>query len=626
MLLRKLFRILSLMIITAFFWSGCDDDQGQTHTDPCEGITCSQAGTCVQENTDQVRCECDSGYHPQELECILDDMDPIFTSTPATEIEEGSTYLYPLVCTDPQSDQLTLSIEETDSCGGNMVDNGDGTGTYTFNPGYDLGDTTCMLSISCTDSSGLEAIQSVDIHITDASTADIITNLPTTETTHWGRSGSFLIEANNDQFPANELEWTITNSNCTFEPTVDASGLVSWTCGDVDTCSIAVKATHTISPDQNDTQAIAVSCTNTAPQIISQAPLSVLEGMHYRYPVSCQDTDGDGVALFIDSSTDTCDGTLMGTTYSFASTDGMGGTSCFAGIICSDAQVLVKQNFSVDIEDFSEDINIRIVAGNLSSSSLQNFDLGHGIRLLQALLPDIVLVQEMNYLSNSSTNYRAFSNSIIGNNYFAVDNAGFQIPNGVISRWPILESGYWDDPSITNRELLWAVIDLPGLMDLFVISVHLHTSPVTDQIAASQIIINEVKAHQLSHPDKYYYIVGGDFNGPSTVSTDGFGMDDTFAIETPFPVDDNGNYYTNAPRSSHYDYILVDPTMSEFQIPVVFQSNLSGPERTYMDGFVFDTRTFTQEKLNEYFPPALTTDSQAIGMQHMAVVKDYLLK
>ncbi len=57
----------------------------------------------------------------------------------------------------------------------------------------------------------------------------------------------------------------------------------------------------------------------------------------------------------------------------------------------------------------------------------------------------------------------------------------------------------------------------------------------------------------------------------------------------------------------------------------MFESTWGHDVRTYPNGLVFDTRTFTQEVLDEFFPPALTTDSAAAGMQHMAIVKDYLL-
>ena len=183
-------------------------------------------------------------------------------------------------------------------------------------------------------------------------------------------------------------------------------------------------------------------------------------------------------------------------------------------------------------------------------------------------------------------------------------------------------SGYWDDPTLTNRELMWGVIDIPGPVDIFAVSVHLHTSPSSDQVTASLVVVNEIKKHKNANPGKFYYVVGGDFNGISSVSSSGFGKDNTFYVSSPHPADDKGNIYTNANRSKHYDFVLGDYTMHGFQIPVVYNSVKNSSKKTYANGLVFDTRTFTQAVLDEYFPDTLTSDSGASNMQHMAVVKD----
>jgi len=44
---------------------------------------------------------------------------------------------------------------------------------------------------------------------------------------------------------------------------------------------------------------------------------------------------------------------------------------------------------------------IRILTANLTSGNGQDYDPGHGNRILQGLDPDIALIQEMSYLSNT---------------------------------------------------------------------------------------------------------------------------------------------------------------------------------------------------------------------------------
>jgi len=294
-----------------------------------------------------------------------------------------------------------------------------------------------------------------------------------------------------------------------------------------------------------------------------------------------------------------------------------------------------------ETDDFDGDsIQIRIVAGNISSRKekvcSQCYDPGHGIRIFQALKPDIALVQEMNYKNNSASDYKNFAQQIVGTNHYAVDSADYQIPNGVVSRYPIRSHGYWKDPNISNRALMWAVVDIPGKKDVFAISVHLHTSPDSDQVKAAQVIVDEIAKLKSSNPDKYYYVVGGDFNGTSAVDSSGFGKNHTFYVAGPHPVDvvdkdkteeNKGNSNTNAGRKSHYDFVLADYPLHEFQIPTVYYSS-EDPTKTksYTDGLVFDTRIYTQSELDEYFSPAQTGDSKADEMQHMAVVKDFLIE
>ena len=118
---------------------------------------------------------------------------------------------------------------------------------------------------------------------------------------------------------------------------------------------------------------------------------------------------------------------------------------------------------------------VRLMAANISSGNYQNYDPGHGIRIFQGTRPDVVMIQEFNYGDNSATAIRNFVNTAFGSSFYYYREGAAQIPNGVISRWPILASGEWDDPYVSNRDFAWARIDIPGPKDLWVVSVHLLT-------------------------------------------------------------------------------------------------------------------------------------------------------
>src|SRR5262245_2722682 len=125
----------------------------------------------------------------------------------------------------------------------------------------------------------------------------------------------------------------------------------------------------------------------------------------------------------------------------------------------------------------ADPVRIRIVASNLSSGPKQSYDLGHGARILQGLKPDIVLMQEFNFGDNSEPRIRGFVTANFGPDFvfFREKPGPGRIPNGIISRFPILASGFWDDQAVSNREFVFARIDIPGDRDLWVVSLHLLT-------------------------------------------------------------------------------------------------------------------------------------------------------
>jgi hypothetical protein len=117
---------------------------------------------------------------------------------------------------------------------------------------------------------------------------------------------------------------------------------------------------------------------------------------------------------------------------------------------------------------------IRIMAANTTSGTQSEYE-SPGIRIFQGLDPDIVAIQEFNVTHAGGR--RAFVDEAFGTNFhFMVEPGSDSIPKGVISRWPIVTSGQWDDPQVPNRDFAWATIDIPGHTNLHVVSVHLHNS------------------------------------------------------------------------------------------------------------------------------------------------------
>lgn len=254
---------------------------------------------------------------------------------------------------------------------------------------------------------------------------------------------------------------------------------------------------------------------------------------------------------------------------------------------------------------------IRVMAANITSGDAQSYDPGEGIRIFRGVKPDIVLIQEMNYRSNSPEALRRLVDAAFGPEFSYYREDGDGIPNGIISRFPIVDAGEWDDASAPDRDFAWAHIDIPGPRDLWAVSVHLLTRDHGVRVIEAQQLVAYLMTN--AAPDDYI-IIGGDFNSDTR-------QDPLFrvlraVVETrgPYPAAEDGNDNTNASRSKPYDGIYASPELSALETPVVIGDG------SFPGGLVVDTRAYS--RLID-IAPARRYDSGARNMQHMAVLKDF---
>ena len=66
MLRNPAFRVLIIVLAALSGASFCEEE---TPYAPCDGVTCSDRGTCVETETVPV-CECDEGFEPEGLSCV----------------------------------------------------------------------------------------------------------------------------------------------------------------------------------------------------------------------------------------------------------------------------------------------------------------------------------------------------------------------------------------------------------------------------------------------------------------------------------------------------------------------------------------------------------------------------
>lgn len=264
----------------------------------------------------------------------------------------------------------------------------------------------------------------------------------------------------------------------------------------------------------------------------------------------------------------------------------------------------------------AEPLKIRVVAANLTSDNKQTYSpdngnhsnpQGAGARILKAIKPDIVMIQEF----NTTVPTRQWINQTLGEEFvFMVEN-GMQIPNGIISRFPIIESGSWDDPVLNNREFAWARLRLTAGRDLWVVSLHLHskgeTSRAMQAAALVKFITNKV-------PKDALLLIGGDLNTRSTGESCLKELAAVVVIPTKPPADQQGEIATNAPRNRPYDWVLASPPLEQYTVPVKI-ADLDFPQ-----GIVLDSRVFNPL---DKIPPVQKNDSGVPNMQHMAVARDF---
>lgn len=270
----------------------------------------------------------------------------------------------------------------------------------------------------------------------------------------------------------------------------------------------------------------------------------------------------------------------------------------------------------------ADPVALRVVAANLTSGNRQTYSPdngnhsnpeGAGARILKGLKPDIVLIQEF----NTTVPVRQWINQTLGEEFSFVREgqeavANF-IPNGVISRFPIIESGEWEDPTQDNRDFVWAKIKLPNGKNLWAVSVHLYSQkPGIREQEAKELV---AKITTLI-PAEDLVVLGGDLNTRARDEACVKVLQGFFRDAEHEPSDQQADEDTNANRNRPYDRVLADAELEVCAAPV----QIAGT--TFPGGLVFDSRVFAP--LAD-LPPIQETDSAAPNMQHMAVVRDFLI-
>ncbi len=256
----------------------------------------------------------------------------------------------------------------------------------------------------------------------------------------------------------------------------------------------------------------------------------------------------------------------------------------------------------------STDLVFRAMAANLNGDS-QTLEQ-YAIRTFQGVKPDVVAIQEFNRRNNTPAEIRNFVDEAFGPEFSYYRETGYQIPNGIISRYPIVASGSWPDAKVSNRAFAWARIDLPGTNDLFVVSVHLLTSSSGDRSQETASLKGYI---QSNFPPDAWIIVAGDMNTDNR-NESALATFKTFLSDSPIPTDavSGGKPGTNKNREKPYDYVLPSFSLAGWQTNTVMRSV------SFPNGLVFDSRVY--QPLADVAP---VEPADSGNGQHMGVLKDF---
>jgi autotransporter-associated beta strand protein len=238
-----------------------------------------------------------------------------------------------------------------------------------------------------------------------------------------------------------------------------------------------------------------------------------------------------------------------------------------------------------------------------------------GQRLLKALLPDIVAIQEW-VVTNSVAAFVEDNFGAEYDYYIEPEGDANPIPNGIISRWPILAEGQWLDYDVGSRDFVWATIDLPGAKNLNLVNVHLKAgntpTDVAEREAQTRALTNYIANAGFDAGD--YLAIAGDLNQSNRTDEAVLTILGNLVSDAKQPTTKSGSKNTNPSDSRPYDFVLPDAALEVQHVGMSYNGT------SFPDGFIFDSREWGDHQY-----PALGSDSEALNLTHRPVLKVFTL-
>ncbi len=230
---------------------------------------------------------------------------PVITVPTAQTTDEGVLLSFGVSATDPDGDLLTLAALNL-PVGASFVDNGDGTGTFSWTPDYCQSGSYWVTFIAADNGvPSLADTDSVMITVNEVDRAPVV-SVPGAQYVDEGQPLSFVVSGSDADTCDGDIV-TLVGVNlpvgATFSVTDGnpASGTFSWTpgYGDAGVYWVLFVASDSRMPSLSDTDSVEITVgnVNRSPVITVPSSQTTDEGVLLSFGVSASDPDGDLLTL-----------------------------------------------------------------------------------------------------------------------------------------------------------------------------------------------------------------------------------------------------------------------------------------------------------------------------------------
>ena len=220
---------------------------------------------------------------------------PVLASIGAKSVTEGGLLQFTVSATDPESTP-SLTVINMPS-GASFNDHGDGSGTFSWTPGYFDSDVY-SITFRATDDSSASDEEVVSVEVFDAGNQNPVLASIGSQSTTENINLTFAVSAS-DAESTPSLSAAGLPAGATFDDNGDGTGTFDWTPSYLQG-GVSYDVTFTAADDSSATDIETVSITvneagNQLPILDPIGPRSITEGVELNIAVSAEDIEGDVV-------------------------------------------------------------------------------------------------------------------------------------------------------------------------------------------------------------------------------------------------------------------------------------------------------------------------------------------